>query len=240
MKTSKASSGASKPGRKPLMARAAGVRSALKHRSKAAGANLRANARQAAAELPKPKPITVRSSMRRKLRIIIPAAAMLIFLASIATVQFATRPTSNEPTKHDTKSYQESLKAQVDNTDGSPVSGRNPASQSQTSLSTAASTPSGTGTRTDNVASGVAGSTGNAKAAPSTADQQKTGINSAGCFFDYGIPGQECVPASMANSDGTLSCTGVRMHFPKGVKVSGTDRFHLDANHDGTACGSGD
>jgi hypothetical protein len=30
------------------------------------------------------------------------------------------------------------------------------------------------------------------------------------------------------------------MHFPDGVVVSGRDRFRLDRNGDGIACGTGD
>jgi hypothetical protein len=44
----------------------------------------------------------------------------------------------------------------------------------------------------------------------------------------------------MANPDGSLSCSMVRMHFPQGLKVSGTDRFNLDTNKNGTACDSSD
>jgi hypothetical protein len=180
---------------------------------------------------------------RKALTILLPGAMLLIFVASIALVQFSTRPTSNGQKTQSAADYQKSLKAQVDNDDGSPVSGRDPSSQSQTSLASAAATPSGTGTRTNTPASGVSGSTTSNKTTPSqvyTAEQQKTGINDAGCFYDYGIPGQQCLSAAMANSDGTIGCNMVTMDFPDGIKVSGTDRFHLDTNHDGTACGKGD
>jgi len=179
---------------------------------------------------------------RRVLTIAVPALMVIIFVASVALTQMATAPKGNTPKPQTAAEYQKSLKASVDNTDGSPVSGRSPANQAQTSLAAAASTPSGTGTRTEKVASAVTGTTGS-KVTPNqvySAEQQKTGINDAGCFYDYGIPGQQCMPAHMANADGSLSCDAVRMHFPDGLKVSGTDRFHLDKNGDGTACGYGD
>lgn len=183
---------------------------------------------------------------RKFLRSALPIAFVLMLVMSAVIFQTVTTAPGNEVSVKtvSTEEYQKSLKAQVDNENGSPTDGRNPANQSQTSLETAASTPSGTGTRTDAPASGVTGSTG-AKVNPEdvygTNDKQKaTGINSAGCFYDYGVPGQECMPAHMAKADGSLDCNGVKMHFPKGVKVSGTDRFKLDTNGDGVACGFGD
>lgn len=189
------------------------------------------------------KPTRKDFTSRKALTILLPGAMLLIFVASIALVQFSTKPQSNAPKTQSVADYQKSLKAQVDNSDGSPVSGRDPSSQSQTSLASAAATPSGTGTRTDKPASGVTGSTTTNKTTPSqvyTTEQQKSGINDAGCFYDYGIPGQQCLSAAMANSDGTIGCDMVHMDFPSGIKVSGTDRFHLDKNGDGTACGQGD
>ncbi|HSH18360.1 MAG TPA: hypothetical protein VK978_03175, partial [Candidatus Saccharimonadales bacterium] len=71
-------------------------------------------------------------------------------------------------------------------------------------------------------------------------DSKKTGVNAAGCYINYGIQGEQCLPAGLANADGTLSCDKVRTKFASGIKVSGNDRFHLDHNHDGLACGAGE
>jgi len=122
---------------------------------------------------------------RRVLTIAVPALMVIIFVASVALTQMATAPKGNTPKPQTAAEYQKSLKASVDNTDGSPVSGRSPANQAQTSLASAASTPSGTGTRTEKVASAVTGTTGS-KVTPNqvySAEQQKTGINDAGKPF---------------------------------------------------------
>lgn len=177
-------------------------------------------------------------------RTMIPVGFILALVLSLVLVQGVASPGHEGAKQVSSEQYQQSLQSQVDSGDGSPVSGRDPANQSQTSLAAAAATPSGTGTRTDTPAAGATGSTGN-KVSPdqvygSNGDQQANGINSAGCFYDYGVPGQECMPAHMANADGKLDCRGVKMHFPNGIKVSGTDRFSLDTNGDKIACGAGD
>ena len=135
--------------------------------------------------------------------------------------------------------YKEQLRQQADDDTGAPQSGRSPSNQLQTGLSDAASQPNGTGTRTDTPASGLTGSTDNHHDAPAN-NSQETGINSAGCYIDYGIQGQECLPAHAA-TNGTLTCSDVRNHgFPDGIKVTGTDRFKLDKNGDKIACGAND
>ncbi len=133
---------------------------------------------------------------------------------------------------------QKQLRDQVDTASGSPRSGRDPSSQAQTDLSAAASAPSGTGLRTDKPAAGVQGDT-NHSATHNHAhtDTSRSGLNAAGCFIDYGIQGEQCLPAHAAESNGTLTCTEVRKHFPEGIKVTGTDRYRLDTNRDGIACG---
>jgi len=192
------------------------------------------------------KKLTFKKPSMKSLRLILPIAFVLILIASVVLVQTVDLPkkTDGGAKPVSTADYQKSLKAQVDNADGSPASGRDPSTQSQTTLASAAATPSGTGTRTSTPASGLTGSTGSSVSPDqvygTTAEQRAKGVNSAGCFYDYGVPGQECMPASMANAKGELECSMVRMHYPTGIKVSGTDRFHLDTNGDKIACGSGD
>jgi hypothetical protein len=137
------------------------------------------------------------------------------------------------------RQYQQQLKAQVQSTDGSPVAGRDPASQGQNSLARAASTPSGTGQRTDTIASNVAEDHSH-HADPGVYSQgNASDVAANGCLTNYGIPGEQCVPAYAPNNQ-PITCNYVRQQFPQGVKVTGTDSRHLDANGDGTACGSGD
>jgi hypothetical protein len=144
-----------------------------------------------------------------------------------------------QPTKN--VSYKQTLQNQVDTSDGQPRDGRDPGSQSQTSLMQAASSPHGNGMQTDTPASGVSGSNHpQTTSADIYGDPSKTGINAAGCYIDYGIQGQECLQADMANSDGSMGCDMVRMEFPNGIKVTGKDRFNLDHNQNKIACDSGD
>ena len=137
--------------------------------------------------------------------------------------------------------HQDSLRAQVDTVAGEPRAGRDPAATYQTSLDEAAAAPNGAGMRTDKPAAGVTGSMNHPVQSPDVyGDPKKTGINSAGCFIDYGIAGEQCMPAGMRSADGSLNCAGVRMHFADGIRVTGTDRFKLDTNLDGIACGVGE
>lgn len=124
----------------------------------------------------------------------------------------------------DIEAYQDQLQSQVDTETGSPRDGRDPSTQQQSSLETAASSPTASGQQGEQSASG---------------DSGQAGINSSGCYYDYGEPDQ-CVPAHAATG-GTLTCEGVHSHgFPNGVKVVGEDRFKLDTNGDKMACATGD
>lgn len=133
------------------------------------------------------------------------------------------------------------LRSQVDTTEGRPVDGRDPSTQKQTSLEQAASSAIGNSTRTDTPAAGVQGDT-NRKTSYNDVygDPKKTGINAAGCFIGYGKPGQQCMQAGLAGDDKVLTCNEMRTRFSDGVIVSGSDRFKLDTNGDGVACGQGD
>ncbi len=136
--------------------------------------------------------------------------------------------------------------SQVDTETGAPRSGRDPATQQQTSLADAASRPTGASTSGD-ITSGTTTSgaqddhDGHSEPSDVIADPKQTGILVNGCYADYGKPGEECVPAHAA-TNGKLTCSGIRTHagFPNGVKVTGTDRFNLDTNGDKIACNSGD
>lgn len=143
--------------------------------------------------------------------------------------------------KASAEAYKRDLQSQVDSSNGTPQTGRDPSTQQQTSLDQAASTASGNGLRTSTPAAGLTDhSHHHATYADMYGDPSKTGINAAGCFIDYGIPGEQCLAAGLAEPDGALRCDKVRTKFPDGIKVSGTDRFHIDADGDGMACGAGE
>jgi hypothetical protein len=134
------------------------------------------------------------------------------------------------------------LTAQVDTPKGEPQTGRDPAAQPQNGLSAAASRPSGFGQRTETPATGVTGTQRQTKPSDVYKDPTQTGIGSNGCYVDYGVQGQQCLPAHAAGDDKTLTCSEVRAvkGFENGIKVTGTDRFHLDADGNGTACTPGE
>lgn len=172
-------------------------------------------------------------SLRTKVTI----GALIIVAISLAIIPLLTRSRNNNSGVVSADVYKEQLRVQVDTDSGAPRTGRDPASQQQISLGDAASKPTSAGKRTD---TSVPATNGTSTTSSPTA-VAKEGLGPNGCYIDYGIQGQECLPAHVA-VNGTPTCDGVRTHggFPKGIKVTGTDRYHLDSNHDGIACNSGD
>ena len=166
------------------------------------------------------------------------AAPLAVVLVVGSVVLFGGKDNLPAGQKTQAEAYQEVLRDQVDDKTGAPRDGRDPANQQQGSLAAAASQPTGAGKRTDNTpASGVGDGNGGSPAPGSNAEQ--TGLNSAGCYYEYGNGGQ-CVAAHAA-TNGVLTCEGVRTHggFPNGVTYT-KDRFNLDKNHDGIACNPGE
>jgi hypothetical protein len=138
--------------------------------------------------------------------------------------------------------YQEVLRSQVQQPDGAPSEGRDPARQKQTGLLSAAQRPQGPGLRGRPPAADVeSGGHHHPASLPSSVlqDPKKTGVLSSGCALDYGRQGVQCLPAR-APGNKPLSCAYVLTLFPDGVVVSGRDRFGLDTNRDGVACDRGD
>lgn len=182
---------------------------------------------------------------KKTILILTPLVVVLVFVASIAMlqVQSTKQTTAKTPSAQE---YQQELQSQVDTETGAPRSGRDPAAQGQATLASAANTPSGVGHRTDTPAANVDTSSSasahghHATSADVYGTPGKDGVNSAGCYVDYGIQGQQCLPRHASGTDGQLTCAEVRVHFAKGIKVTGTDRFNLDANGDKTACGLGE
>jgi hypothetical protein len=153
-----------------------------------------------------------------------------LVMAVLPILLLSTKPANHPSTDVSPEIYKKHLQGQVDDSNGAPISGRNPADQQQISLNSAASKPNG------------ASKTGNGSSpTPGSGQTSADGIGSNGCYVDYGIQGQQCLAAHAA-TNGVLTCDGVRGHggFPNGIKVTGTDRYHLDTNHDGIACDSGD
>lgn len=168
--------------------------------------------------------------------VLVPVVAVTVGVAVLALMLVLRDNTSSVSAK----AYKDDLRGQVDTTTGAPRDGRDPAGQGQNDLASVASKPAGAGKRTDKPAAGVkATGQGAAPATTASSTAQQTGLGTNGCYIDYGIQGQECLPAHAA-ANGTLTCDGVRKHFPHGIAVTGTDRFHLDHNADGIACGHGE
>lgn len=131
--------------------------------------------------------------------------------------------------------YQRILQGKVENPDGSPRAGRDPAVQRQTSLTAVASRPNpGAGSRVEKPAAGLRGSTVRRPAPAPT-----PGTIAGGCASGYGVPGDQCVPLR-APGNRAMTCTYVVGLFPAGVRVTGRDTLRLDTNRDQVACGRGD
>lgn len=60
-----------------------------------------------------------------------------------------------------------------------------------------------------------------------------------GCDHDYGAVTQ-CVPWTIAGTTTAQRCSWLTAHGFGPLAVKGTDRQHLDRNHDKVACGKGD
>lgn len=133
--------------------------------------------------------------------------------------------------------YKRRLRDQVETPAGEPRSGRNPMVQQQNGLAQAAASPVGNGARTDRPAAAVSGlSYDAASSAHAHHVSARPEVTAAGCYVDYGIPGEQCVTAAASRGSARLTCEAVRKTFLEGVKVTGTDRFNLDKNGNGFAC----
>ena len=229
--------------KKPAAAkRAAGVKkpAASKVVSKKKASKKAAVPAVAAAVTTKRRPIEVFGRKLASLRVIAAVAAILLIV--VAGLLLLVNNDSNNATKPiSQEAYRQQLQAQVEQADGTPNTGRDPASQGQNSLEAAASKPAGAGLRTDQPASGANGTSGgHAGHGDVSGDAKGTGIGSNGCFIDYGVQGEQCLPAHAAGDDKVLNCAEVRKYFKDGIKVTGTDRFHLDHDGDKIACGPGE
>lgn len=170
--------------------------------------------------------------LNKKQALAMAAVSVLLIsvISSAAIVPAVNRPSSDAQAGD----HQRDLKAAVDSEDGEPQNGRDPASQIQNSLASAATKPSGPGQRTDTPAANVQGDHDH-----HAEHQTPSGTTSAGCIVGYGKPGEQCLPTP--GEDKPVTCEYVHSKgFPHGIAVTGNDQFHLDKNHDKTACGHGD
>jgi hypothetical protein len=170
---------------------------------------------------------------------LVPAVVAVVGAGILILVQAPN--SSSSKTASPASATAKATQTQVDSPSGTSHSGHGASSQPQTSLAAAASAPTGAGSQyVDKPAAGVGENhSSHHTSADVYGDPKQTGIGTNGCYIDYGIPGEQCLPAHAA-TNGTLTCVGVRKYFPSGIKVSGTDRFTLDTNHDTVACNSGD
>jgi hypothetical protein len=118
-------------------------------------------------------------------RSVILLAALTFLAASVAVMADRSRPLT---------AYQLQLRGQVDTTDGAPRTGRNPATQPQTSLAAAASQPAGNGLRVDTPAANITGDH-NHHVQPSAVlpNPHTTGKLFNGCLIGYPAAGEQCV-----------------------------------------------
>ena len=135
--------------------------------------------------------------------------------------------------------YQLLLRARVDDANGAPRLGRDPAAQAQQSLAEAARKPNGIGTWGGEPARNV--KPGKLRRDPSAVlpATKQSGVLASGCVLGYGAPGAQCVPAQ-APGGKPMTCAYLQKLFPGGIRVTGRDPLRLDTNGDGSACGRGD
>lgn len=172
-------------------------------------------------------------------RRLVPLGVGMVAALALASAGLVVAPGESDASIR-SLSWLDDLRARVETPRGAPQPGRDPASQRQRRLSSAASEARGNGRRVAMPARSVRGDrTRRVTPAQVFGAIRERGLSAAGCFVDYGRPGAECLPAHAAQGR-VVTCVGVRAHFPNGIVVSGTDRFRLDRNRDGVACGRGD
>jgi hypothetical protein len=153
------------------------------------------------------------------------------------------------------------LLADVQDSSGAPLAGRDPSMEAQTSLDDAvarssliskpSTSSSAKGSAHDHhamtaqeMANMDMGTPAERKAAGAKAakkvlgDPRTSGVRSNGCVTGYGEVTQ-CVPAH-APGGGVTTCAYVVTVFPKGIAVTGKDTLSLDADGDGIACDTAD
>jgi hypothetical protein len=96
--------------------------------------------------------------------------------------------------------FQQQLRGQVQDVNGAPVTGRDPAKQMQISLKSAASMPEGIGTRVDKDAAKVVGDHNHHVLPTQVLPAKTANIYFNGCLKGFLKPGQTCVTAHMPDT----------------------------------------
>jgi hypothetical protein len=135
--------------------------------------------------------------MNMKMKSILLAAVTLSLVGATFVMAERSKPLT---------AYQLQLRSQVDNANGSPKNGRDPAGQPQTSLAWAASQAVGTGLRTDKPAAAVTEDHSHHVHSEAVLPVKGSGKLSNGCLTGYPNPGEKCVssaqPGSQTDLDG--------------------------------------
>ncbi len=169
------------------------------------------------------------------------ALALLIGLAFVVVGVGATAAPRGKTV---VKESRKAARDRVQNADGSPKEGFDPAKRKHTSLAEAAGKAnSNSGVNSD--AAGV--NEGTKKQATNVKMNKrdikpgevlpKAGVLVNGCVAGYG-GGASCLPAPRPGQ--TWTCEKVRLILPAGIAVTGKDSLKLDSNKDKIACGPGD
>lgn len=181
-----------------------------------------------------------------------PLLILFVLLGSFAAIHMVSAATSNK----DGRTYQQQLQDEVDTSAGAPQDGRNPASQTQTSLAYAASQANGPGQQVEKPAASVVGNTSHRVDPKSVLpDTKSTGVVSGGCLLGYGNPGAQCVQVGKVTAAQTtgvsgstslnlsslpLSCdTNVKQAL-QGVQLNGIDPFSISTSNGKAACNVSD
>ena len=164
----------------------------------------------------------------RKKPLVLVVISLVLAVTSIVAVAAPSK--TNPSASPKTDDYQRELIGAVDTSVGMPQDGRDPASQPQNSLASAASKPEGPGQRNDKPAANAQGDHSHHHEMP-----KQEGVTSAGCIVGYGKPDQ-CLQTPGEGKP--VTCEYVHKRgFHNGLAVTGNDKYHLDKNHDKIACG---
>jgi hypothetical protein len=172
---------------------------------------------------------------------------LFVLLGTFAAVHMVSA--ANDSSSKQT--YQQQLQSQVDTTTGAPIDGRNPASQTQTTLAYAASQPAGPGQQVDKPAAAVTGTEKHVDPTSVLPDTKNTGVLAGGCLLGYGVPGAQCVQVgkvAAAQAAGStlnlsslpLTCDPNGQQALQGIQLISTNLINPSRPSDKAACNISD
>jgi hypothetical protein len=158
---------------------------------------------------------------------------LFVLLGTFAAVHMvsAANDSSNKQT------YQQQLQSQVDTTTGAPIDGRNPASQTQTTLAYAASQPAGPGQQVDKPAAAVTGTEKHVDPTSVLPDTKNTGVLAGGCLLGYGA---QAAGSTLNLSSLSLTCDPNGQQALQGIQLISTDLVNPSRPSDKAACNISD